>query len=145
MLLHACTAASRSEAPAEVPAPPPFEPGAETIPQAPPSQAVALLVAQAEAARARNDLEQATAKLERALRIAPNDAALWHRLAEVRLAQGQPLQAETLAAKSNRLAYGDHALKRHNWRIIAQARRLAGDEAGAEEAERRAAAAVPYR
>lgn len=43
--------------------------------------------------------EEAVALLERALRIAPNDADLYYRLASVRLQQGDPVQAEQLARR----------------------------------------------
>jgi len=69
-----------------------------------------------------NDLMAAAATLERALRIEPNNATLWSRLAEVRLRQGDKAQAEQLALKSNGLAGGNGALKARNDQIIAQAR-----------------------
>lgn len=69
-----------------------------------------------------NDLMSAAATLERALRIEPNNAALWSRLAEVRLRQGDRAQAEQLALKSSGLAGADVALKARNEQIIAQAR-----------------------
>jgi hypothetical protein len=69
-----------------------------------------------------NDPMGAAASLERALRIEPNNAGLWSRLAEVRLRQGDKAQAEQLALKSNGLAGADAALRARNDRIIAQAR-----------------------
>lgn len=69
-----------------------------------------------------NDLVAAAATLERALRIEPNNAGLWSRLAEVRLRQGDKAQAEQLALKSNGLAAGNAALKARNDQIIARAR-----------------------
>ena len=44
----------------------------------------------------------------------------------------------TLADPRPALAGGDLALKRDNWRLIAKARRAAGDVAGARVAERKA-------
>jgi predicted Zn-dependent protease len=84
------------------------------------------------------DADGAAASLERALRIDSRDARLWQRLAVVRLQQGHPVQAEAMAVRSNGLARGDRALMARNWRIIAEARRMAGDEAGAREADARA-------
>jgi hypothetical protein len=52
--------------------------------------------------------------------------------------QGLSAQAGQLAARSNDLAGGASTLKRDNWRIIAEARRRAGDTVGAGEAEQRA-------
>ncbi|MEW6764501.1 MAG: tetratricopeptide repeat protein [Pseudomonadota bacterium] len=69
-----------------------------------------------------NDLMAAAATLERALRIEPNNASLWSRLAEVRLRQGDKAQAEQLALKSNGLAGGNAVLKARNEQIISQAR-----------------------
>jgi Tfp pilus assembly protein PilF len=66
--------------------------------------------------------EQAAALLERALRIAPRDAYLWHRLASVRLKQGQYRLAESLAQKSNALARDNAELQQENTRLINEAR-----------------------
>jgi len=98
--------------------------------------AVATLTAEARSAQANGHPGVAAAKLERALRLEPRDAALWHRLAVMRLAQGRPEEAESLALKSLRLTDRD-ALKRDNWRLIADARRRAGDPDGARRAESR--------
>jgi len=64
--------------------------------------------------------ERAAAALERALRIEPKNARLWHRLAVIRFEQGQYVQAESLAAKSSALAAGDWHLKQKNSEIIQQ-------------------------
>ncbi len=84
--------------------------------------AVRSLLKQAEEAMRAHDLITAAATLERALRIEPNNAVLWSRLAEVRLMQGDKAQAEQLALKSNGLAAGNPALKARNDQIIARAR-----------------------
>ncbi|HEC15614.1 MAG TPA: tetratricopeptide repeat protein [Sedimenticola sp.] len=99
------------------------------------SQAVAGLVQRAGQQRQAGDLAGAAATLERALRIEPRNAHLWHRLARIRLEQKRYDQAEGLAAKSNSLAAADRDLRRENWRLIARARRTAGNLAGAREAE----------
>jgi Flp pilus assembly protein TadD len=96
------------------------------------------LRAQAERQRQAGDYAGAAATLERALRIQPQDARLWNRLARVRMEQGLHSQAANLAARSNALAGDQPDLKRDNWSIIATARRQAGDTAGAAEAERKA-------
>jgi tetratricopeptide (TPR) repeat protein len=96
------------------------------------------LRAQAERQRQAGDYAGAAATLERALRIQPQDARLWNRLARVRMEQGLHSQAANLAARSNALAGEQPDLKRDNWSIIATARRQAGDTAGAAEAERKA-------
>ncbi|HES75491.1 MAG TPA: tetratricopeptide repeat protein, partial [bacterium] len=86
------------------------------------SPAARELASSADAAMARGDLSTSAASLERALRIEPNNAGLWSRLAEVRLRQGDRAQAEQLALKANGLAGGDAALRSRNDKIVAQAR-----------------------
>ena len=78
--------------------------------------------------------EQAAASLERALRIEPKNALLWHRLAVIRLQQGQWDQAVTLARKSNTLAGRDHKLQSGNWEVIANAYEALGQGDKAKEA-----------
>ena len=69
------------------------------LPPASGNRAVIALLdrAQADAGAGRPDAASAT--LERALRIEPRNARLWHELAQLRLAQGQYAQAISLAAK----------------------------------------------
>ena len=69
--------------------------------------------------------EQAAALLERALRIEPRNAWLWHHLATVRFRQGRYAQAVSLANKSNSLAPGDTALQEKNRHLVEQARQAA--------------------
>lgn len=77
--------------------------------------------------------EAAGASLERALRIEPRNAWLWHELAQLRLAQGQYAQAITLAQKS--ISFGrERRLQALNWRLIGNARVAQGDSSGAEQA-----------
>ena len=63
-------------------------------------------------------LVNAAATLERALRIEPRNARLWHELARVRLRQGDFEQAASLAARSNSWAGPDSELRSANQRII---------------------------
>jgi tetratricopeptide (TPR) repeat protein len=86
------------------------------------SPAARELANSADAAMARGDLSASAASLERALRIEPNNAGLWSRLAEVRLRQGDTAQAEQLALKANGLAGADAALRARNDKIVAKAR-----------------------
>lgn len=87
------------------------------------SKAVKTLVQQAELQRSSGDLTGAAATLERALRIEPDSAYVWNRLAHVRAEQGQAGLAGELAAKSNAFAGSDEALKRDNERLIARSRK----------------------
>jgi tetratricopeptide (TPR) repeat protein len=100
--------------------------------------AVLALLTEADRQLGAGQTDAAVSTLERAVRIKPKSAELWHKLARARLRQRQPDQAENLAKKSNVLARGEPGLTRRNWAIIAQARRLKGDEQGAQDAERRA-------
>jgi hypothetical protein len=96
--------------------------------------AVIALVNEASDAQRDGKLDSAGASLERALKIEPDGAWLWHRLARIRLAQGDAARAEALAARSSSLAAGEIRLRADNWRLIAEARRLRGDARGVEEA-----------
>ncbi len=89
-------------------------------------RAVSTLLAKVETQESQAQWERAAALLERALRIEPRNAQLWHRLAKVRLQQGRYAMAESLAQKSNTLAKGDEALKRRNAELIEIARRAVG-------------------
>lgn len=115
--------------------------GEEPVVVSPPQSgggAVVALLERADDYRRSGDVSGEAATIERALRIEPNNARLWSRLAEARLEQGQPRQAEQLALKSNGLATGDRALQAHNWRLVARARWALDDAAGARAAEQRA-------
>ena len=98
--------------------------------------AVSSLAGRAEQQRQTGDYAGAAATLERALRIQPQEAYLWNRLARVRLEQGLGSQAGNLAARSNALAGDQAKLKKNNWDLIATVRRQSGDLQGALEAER---------
>lgn len=86
------------------------------------SRTVVVLLDQASKQVQSGSPERAAATLERALRIEPKNARLWHRLAILRFQQGQYTQAESLAAKSSTLAQGDWALKQRNKDLIDQVR-----------------------
>lgn len=105
--------------------PPPTRPGSAPV--------VALLDNAAEHQRG-GRLDGAAAALERALRIAPQNAVIWQRLADIRLQQKRYDQAIQLATKANSLAAEDRLLQARNWRIIAQARDYKGDKVGAQAA-----------
>ena len=125
---------------------PPTQPGPESKPEAPPAVpappppaqretvAVAGLMETARSEQAAGNMVAAAASLERALRIEPRNPRLWQELARVRLKQGQHVQAENMAARSNSWAGDDRSLRAENWRIIAEARRARGDADGAKAA-----------
>jgi predicted Zn-dependent protease len=122
-------------APGPAPAPPEPAPEAAARPAAPSENvAIAGLMQSARADTAAGRLTNAAATLERALRIEPRNPRLWQELARVRLKQGEYVQAESVAARSNSWAGSDNTLRAENWRLIAQAREARGDADGARAA-----------
>ncbi len=119
-------------------APPASEPQAQSLPQAgmsvSNSAAVVALVDTAGRQAASGNLDRAAATLERAVRIEPGNAGLWHDLSKVTFGQGQYRESESLALRSNALAAHDRRLQAANWRLIEQARKAYGDASGASEA-----------
>jgi predicted Zn-dependent protease len=87
----------------------------------------------------KGELEQASASLERALRIEPDNPWLWHQLGLVRLFERQDEQAAQLAARSNALT-SDPGLQARNWRLIAQSKERLGESDEARSAAARARA-----
>lgn len=116
----------------------PPETGAERPRDAGTAPAVIALLAESDRRLDSGQPESAAASIERALRIAPTDPVLWHRLARIRLRQGQWDQAEALARKSLSLSAGAAELSSLNWMVIASARSALGDEAGARLARQKA-------
>ncbi|MBI5005587.1 MAG: tetratricopeptide repeat protein [Nitrosomonadales bacterium] len=112
-------------------------PGGEVVEPGPMISANKAVIALLERARrdeAAGKREAAGAALERALRIEPRNAWLWHELARLRLTQGQYAQAITLARKSNSFAGRERRVQALNWKVIADARIAQGDSTGAEQA-----------
>lgn len=99
---------------------------------------VLALLTSAQQMQRSGNLAGASASLERAQRIAPSEPQVLYRLAEVRLAQGDPAQAEQLARRGLSFAGGRPALQASLWELIAQARERQGDAAGAAQARQRA-------
>ncbi len=133
----AAPVAPRPAQPAPQPRPPADLPPAEINREG--NQAVTALLDSADKYVKSNQLDKAGASLERALRIEPRNAGIWHDLAQIRLHQGQYQQAESLASKSNSLAGSNRALQSRNWKLIASARKATGNAPGADEAEAQSA------
>lgn len=100
---------------------------------------VVSLLAKAGRLKSSSDYEGASAAVERALRIDPRSPKAYKLLAEIRLDQKQYESAEQMAKKGLLYANADRggqdlAIYNALWRIIAQARRSLGDEAGAVRA-----------
>jgi tetratricopeptide (TPR) repeat protein len=88
----------------------PAAPPSAGAPARPPSEtsgATQALLVQSRAAREAGSYAQASATIERALRIAPSDPSLWVELGQIELASGNPDQAATLARKALTLASND--------------------------------------
>jgi tetratricopeptide (TPR) repeat protein len=90
------------------------------------SAAVAALLDTVDRELAAERPAQALALLERALRIEPRNAALWHYLGLANLALGNHAQAEAMAAKSHSLAAGNRTLRTRNARLTTAALRAQG-------------------
>ena len=88
-------------------------------------RAATSLLAKADTHAQAGEWEQAAAALERALRIEPRNAWLWHHLATVRFQQRRYAQAVSLANKSNSLAPENAALQEKNRRLVEEARQAA--------------------
>ena len=99
------------------------------------SPVVVALISDADLSTRTGDLDSAVATLERGLRIEPRNATLIYKLAKVRLKQSKPRLAEDLAKKSALLAGSDRLQKKRSWLLVAEARRMQGNTAGAREAE----------
>ena len=92
------------------------------------------LLNEADAFASKGQSEKAAASIERALRIDPKYALLWHRLAVVRIQQQHWQQAIAMARKSNALAANNNKLKSENWGVIATAYEKLGKKQKANEA-----------
>jgi tetratricopeptide (TPR) repeat protein len=120
LLLTAC--AAPTSAPVETPSTAPVPTPAPSSSTTRETTAIASLMDSARADTAAGRLPDAAATLERALRLEPRNPRLWQELARVRLAQGDFVQAEQLAQRSNSWAGSDSALRAENARIIEDAR-----------------------
>jgi len=110
---------------------------------APMVPAVPELVAKADQASASGQHDAARANLERALKISPRDATLWHRLATVSYAQEDWAQAKALAERSLSLAPAGSPLGARNWTLIGNAESKLGNQSAASAAFGRAGVSTP--
>ncbi len=106
---------------------------------APQSPAVGSLVIAANENTQSGNYDSAAASIERAIRIEPRNAALYYKLALLRLNQSKPRLAEDIARKAALLAADDNNLKKHSWLLIANARELQSNFVGAQKAKAEAA------
>lgn len=80
--------------------------------------AVSDLIKEADAYASKARYDKTAEVIERALRIEPNNALLWQKLAVTRIQHGKWQEGINLAEKSNSLAGTDTGLKNKNWEII---------------------------
>lgn len=99
------------------------------------NKAVLDLLRQADALIANNQMELASEKLERLLRIEPSYAQAWSRLAWIALQGDSPSRTQQMAQRSNSYAKGDKRLKALNWTFIKEAAQLMGKDALVKKAE----------
>ena len=106
------------------------------------SVAVMALIKKARVDAMAGNIDKAMLRLERAVRIEPANATVWHYMAKLFLQQENYKQAAGYAAKSSSLASRRHtsnnrSLTIDNWRIIAHARYRQGNVKGAQKAQDR--------
>jgi len=132
-MLAACSSPQKKEAGFEVGQD--ASKGEQILPGSRTSKTVLALLDNARQAAKSGQLHNAESHLERAVRIEPRNAVLWHYMAKLRLHQGRIAEAAGLAAKSNSLSGKNRRLQADNWRIIAHARLGQGDMKGAQQAQ----------
>ena len=96
--------------------------------------AVLSLLKQADQLRTAGDLAGASARLERAQRIAPTEPEVYFQLSSLRLEQGSLEDAVNIATQGVDLAGSDQAMKRDLYTVIARSKDALGDSAGAAKA-----------
>jgi predicted Zn-dependent protease len=121
-------------APIPAPAPRPAPPRENHL-----SPATSSLVTQAHGLMAHGDLDGASATLDRALRIEPNNPLLWVERGKLRLTENDPRQAESCARKALALASGDRAAQAQSGHLLADALRAQKRNQEAHDVE-----AAPY-
>jgi Tfp pilus assembly protein PilF len=129
--------------PVQPPPAPPEPPSA-----APPRQfhlgaASGALVTQAHAQARGGDFGQASATIERALRIEPENPLLWIELGRMRLGAGDAQQADAMGRKALSLGSGDPSAQSSAWRLIADSLQARGRNSQAAEAAQHAAGFAP--
>jgi tetratricopeptide (TPR) repeat protein len=127
LLLHGCAARQ--------------PPAREPVISKPPAQektAAGSLLASAHQSVQAGQFNRAESTLERALRVEPRNARLWHEMAQVKYGQKDYGQAVQFCLKANSLAGRDAALIRQNWQLMARAYAKMGKMDKAEQARMKA-------
>ena len=94
---------------------------------------ISTLLGEAASSIERGQFEQAGNALERALRINPDDAEIWHLLGQVRLMQSRYDDAVAMAAKAAGLETTDRSFMRRNEQLLITARNKAATPLGDAE------------
>lgn len=137
-------------APLPVPHPPPPIPGPaaapvpapdigpsvsrESVPVPEEGKAAATLLSSARQNVRAGQFSQAEMMLERALRVEPRNARLWHEMAQVKYGQKDYGQVVQFCIKSNSLAGKDYGLIQQNWRLMEKAYLELGEPEKARQA-----------
>ena len=100
------------------------------------SSATQVLIMQAQQAVVGQQYSTAISYLERALRIEPQNAAIWSELAKVHYDKGSDLRAISMAKKSNLYSPEGSALELQNWNLIRMASKRSGNVQSLKDALR---------
>lgn len=92
------------------------------------SEAIYVLLGEADALIESNNFDAATDKLERVLRIKAEYAPAWSRLSWIALQTDVPKRSIEMAKRSNSFAHGDTKLQLLNWTFISTASKTLNDE-----------------
>lgn len=125
----------RTPAPAEAPA---LAPGYESVVVPKEGKAAGTLLAGARQNLRAGKFNQAEMALERALRLEPRNARLWHEMAQVKYGQKDFKQVVQFCIKSKSLAGKDYDLTRQNWLLMEKAYLQMGETDKASQAASKA-------
>ena len=129
--------------PESLPLPPPVpvplpDPGVRSsrdfVPVPEEGRAAGTLLASARQSARSGQFSQAEMMLERALRLEPRNARLWHEMAQVKYGQQAYDQVVQFCIKSNSLAGKDYTLIQQNWRLMEKAYLEMGQPEKAQQA-----------
>lgn len=121
--------------PVPVPLPgPSVRSGRDSVPVAEEGRAAGTLLASARQNVRAGQFSQAEMVLERALRLEPRNARLWHEMAQVKYGQKDYGQVVQFCIKSNSLAGKDYGLIQQNWLLMEKAYLQLGDPEKARKA-----------
>ena len=110
----------------------------ESVPVPREGKAAATLLASARQNEQSGQFSQAEMVLERALRVEPRNARLWHEMAQVKYGQKDYRQVVQFCIKSNSLAGKDYGLMQQNWQLMEKAYLELGETEKAQQARSKA-------